>query len=70
MLVIVSPEDHHVNPAPAERFAQAIGAPVITLDSPCGHLAFTCVSMGPTVAQFLADPTSAHSKTMRDPKLK
>jgi homoserine O-acetyltransferase len=67
MLVIVSPEDHHVNPAPALRFAQAIGAPVITLDSPCGHLAFTCISMGPTVAQFLADPGSAHSATIHDP---
>jgi homoserine O-acetyltransferase/O-succinyltransferase len=67
MLVIVSPEDHHVNPIPAVKFAQAIGAPVITLDSPCGHLSFTCISMGPTVAQFLADPGSVHSTTIHDP---
>jgi homoserine O-acetyltransferase len=67
VLVIVSPQDHHVNPIPAVKFAQAIGAPVITLDSPCGHLAFTCISMGPTVAQFLADPTSVHSMTVHDP---
>jgi len=67
MLVIVSPQDHHVNPIPAVKFAQAIGAPVITLDSPCGHLAFTCISMGPTVAQFLADPGSVRSTTIHDP---
>lgn len=67
MLVIVSPEDHHVNPIPAVKFAQAIGAPVITLDSACGHLAFTCISMGPTVAQFLADPGSVRSATIHDP---
>lgn len=67
MLVIVSPQDHHVNPVPAVKFAQAIGAPVITLDSPCGHLAFTCISMGPTVAQFLADPSSVRSTTVHDP---
>jgi len=67
MLVIVSPQDHHVNPIPAMKFAQAIAAPVITLDSPCGHLAFTCISMGPTVAQFLADPGSVRSATIHDP---
>ncbi|HYL46143.1 MAG TPA: alpha/beta fold hydrolase [Candidatus Limnocylindrales bacterium] len=67
MLVVVSPQDHHVNPIPAVKFAQAIGAPVINLDSPCGHLAFTCISMGPTVAQFLADPGSVRSATIHDP---
>jgi homoserine O-acetyltransferase/O-succinyltransferase len=67
MLVIVSPQDHHVNPMPAEKFAQALGAPVITLDSPCGHLAFTCISVGPIVAQFLADPASVRSMTLHDP---
>jgi homoserine O-acetyltransferase len=66
MLVIVSPQDHHVNPIPAVKFAQAISAPVINLDSPCGHLSFTCISMGPTVAQFLADPGSVHSVTLHD----
>ena len=66
MLVIVSPQDHHVNPIPAERFAEAIGAPVITLDSACGHLSFTCMSVGPTVAQFLADPASVKSMTLHD----
>jgi homoserine acetyltransferase len=70
MLVIVSPQDHHVNPIPAEKFAQAMGAPLIMLDTPCGHLAFTCISMGPTVAQFLADPASVQSTTMHDPNMR
>src|SRR5256884_7295939 len=38
LLVIVSPEDHMVNPEPAIQFAAAVHAPVVKLDSPCGHL--------------------------------
>jgi homoserine O-acetyltransferase/O-succinyltransferase len=67
LLVIVSPEDHMVNPLPALKFAEAIGAPVIKLDSPCGHQSLRCVSIGPTVAQFLAEPASVHSMTVQDP---
>jgi homoserine O-acetyltransferase len=67
VLVIVSPQDHMVNPGPAVAFAKAIGAPVVTLDSPCGHRSLSCVSVGPIVAQFLADPSSARSETLRDP---
>jgi homoserine O-acetyltransferase len=66
MLLIVSPEDHMVNPLPALKFADAMGAPVVKLDSPCGHESFRCISVGPTVAQFLADPASVHSLTLRD----
>jgi homoserine O-acetyltransferase/O-succinyltransferase len=66
MLVIVSPEDHMVNPGPALQFASALGAPVVELDSPCGHLSFTCISVGPVVAQFLADPSSVHSQTLHE----
>jgi homoserine O-acetyltransferase/O-succinyltransferase len=66
MLVIVSPEDHMVNPGPALRFANDLGAPVVELDSPCGHLSFTCISVGPVVAQFLADPSSVHSQTLHE----
>jgi homoserine O-acetyltransferase/O-succinyltransferase len=66
LLVLVSPEDHMVNPAPALVFAAAIQAPVVEMDSPCGHLALDCISMGPTVAKFLADPSSAHSEVVRD----
>jgi hypothetical protein len=67
LLVIVSPQDHLVNPIPAQQFAAAIGAPVITLDSPCGHISLDCISVGPTVAKFLADPTSVQSETLHDP---
>lgn len=66
LLVVISPEDHIVNPTPALAFANAIGAPVLTMDSPCGHLSLNCVSIGPTVAQFLADPASVRSTTLHD----
>jgi homoserine O-acetyltransferase len=41
--------DHMVNPKPALDFATAIHAPVITIDSPCGHLSLACSSVGPIV---------------------
>lgn len=63
-LVIVSPEDHTVNPIPAEQFAAALGAPVVTLNSPCGHASPGCVSLGPIVAKFLEDPSAVHSETI------
>ncbi len=66
ILVFVSPEDHMVNPGPALQFANAIGAPVVELNSSCGHLSFTCISVGPVVAQFLADPASVHSQTLQE----
>lgn len=64
MLVIVSPEDHTVNPIPAKQFAEVLGAPVVTLDSPCGHASPSCVSLGPIVAKFLENPTAARSATI------
>ena len=67
MLVMVSPEDHTVNPAPAVAFANYIHAPVIFLDSPCGHMSLTCTTIGPYVAQFLADPGSVRSMTLHEP---
>jgi homoserine O-acetyltransferase len=67
LLVIVALQDHMVNPIPAQQFAAAIAAPLITLDSPCGHLSLDCISVGPTVAKFLADPASVHSETLHDP---
>jgi homoserine O-acetyltransferase len=66
LLVVVSPQDHLVNPIPAQQFAAAIAAPVITLDSPCGHISLECISAGPTVAKFLADPTSVRRETLHD----
>ncbi len=66
LLVVVSPQDHLVNPIPAREFADAIAAPIVTLDSPCGHISLDCISVGPTVAKFLADPASVHSETLHD----
>jgi homoserine O-acetyltransferase len=67
LLVIVSPQDHLVNPAPAIEFAAGVGAPVVRLSSACGHLANSCISVGPPVARFLADPSSVHSEMLQDP---
>ena len=67
MLVIVSPEDHMVNPLPAMKFADAANAPLVRLDSPCGHLSLRCISVGPTVTAFLADPSSVRSMTLQSP---
>ena len=66
MLVVITTQDHMVNPNPALEFAKLLGAPVLELDSLCGHQSFTCVSTGPSVAAFLADPGSAHSETLHD----
>jgi homoserine O-acetyltransferase len=67
MLVIVSTQDHVVNPDPAIRFANALAAPIIYLESPCGHRSLSCISVGPVVAQFLANPSSVHTQTLREP---
>ena len=66
MLAIVSTADHMVNSSPAVEFASAIGAPVVSLDSPCGHLSLSCISVGLVVAQFLANPTSVRSQRLKD----
>lgn len=66
LLVVVTPQDHMVNPLPAREFGEAAGAPVVTLDSICGHISLDCISVGPTVAKFLADPTSVRSETLHD----
>ena len=66
LLVVISPEDHMVNPTPAIAFAGMMGAAVLTLDSPCGHLSLGCISAGPIVAKFLADPTSVQSMTLHE----
>ncbi len=68
LLVIVSPEDHMVNPEPAIQFAAAVHAPVVKLDSPCGHLSPGCISVGPTVARFLADPARFSAADWESPR--
>ena len=66
MLIFAPTQDHMVNASPALQFAKELGAPVVDLDSPCGHLSFTCISTGPTVAQFLADASTVRSQTLHD----
>jgi homoserine O-acetyltransferase/O-succinyltransferase len=66
LLIIISPQDHMVNPTPAMKFAAEAGAPVVTLNSACGHRSLTCVSVGPTVARFLVDPSSVHTETLQE----
>jgi homoserine O-acetyltransferase len=55
VLVVVSAQDHMVNPKPAEDFAQTIGARTLVLDSDCGHQATGCASatLDPAVRAFL-----------------
>jgi homoserine O-acetyltransferase/O-succinyltransferase len=67
LLIIISSQDHMVNPTPASEFAAAAGAPLLTLNSTCGHESLSCISVGPIVASFLADPSSVHSTTLQDP---
>jgi homoserine O-acetyltransferase/O-succinyltransferase len=67
ILGIVAAQDHMVNPEPAVRFAAALEAPVVTIDSSCGHLSLQCVSVGPAVARFLDDPSAGKTATLRDP---
>jgi homoserine O-acetyltransferase/O-succinyltransferase len=42
LLVIVSKQDHMVNPLPAIRLAKYKNAQLIALDNNCGHTAFDC----------------------------
>ena len=65
--VVVSPEDHMVNPEPAIAYAKASGSPLLLMNTPCGHLSPDCVSTGPLVAQFLANPSSVQSQTLTGP---
>lgn len=41
-LVVVSLQDHMVNPAPARELARLAGAELVTLSGDCGHLATGC----------------------------
>jgi homoserine O-acetyltransferase len=50
MLIIVSRQDHMVNPGPAIRFAQTAKAQLLILESNCGHRAVLCEQEKITVA--------------------
>jgi len=55
-LVVVSVQDHMVNPGPALRFAEGAKASVLKLTGNCGHMATGCESakMNAAVRAFLA----------------
>jgi len=55
MLVVISEQDHMVNPEPAREFARATKSQLLTLAGDCGHLATSCQSERLTheVAAFL-----------------
>jgi len=55
LLVVASVQDHMVNPGPAMEFANDIKAPIVRLESDCGHLAPGCESktLYPRVRAFL-----------------
>ena len=57
VMVISSAHDHMVTPAPSFDFAKRIGAEVVLLESPCGHLAPGCEQQKVTAAvqRFLAE---------------
>ena len=44
MMIVVSQQDHMVNPAPAADFARATNSELVTLTGDCGHLATSCES--------------------------
>jgi homoserine O-acetyltransferase len=54
-LVIVNKQDHLVNPRPAAEFARMLHAPLLELDSDCGHRAHSCEmkQIGEAVTEFL-----------------
>jgi homoserine O-acetyltransferase/O-succinyltransferase len=58
MLIVVSAQDHMVNPIPATEFARATKSELITLTGDCGHLATACEADRLTheVARFLSTP--------------
>ena len=55
LLVIVSAQDHMVNPTPARGFAELTHAKLVELTGPCGHLANGCEqdTVIRAVAEFL-----------------
>jgi homoserine O-acetyltransferase len=50
---VVSKQDHTVTPQPARDFAHLLHAPLLELESDCGHLATGCE--GPKLATAVAD---------------
>jgi homoserine O-acetyltransferase len=55
VFVIVATYDHVVTPEPARKFAALLHAPILELDSDCGHLGPSCedAKVSAAVAEFL-----------------
>ena len=55
VFVVVAKQDHTVTPQPAINFAKLLGAPVLELESDCGHLSNGCEAqkLAGAVTQFL-----------------
>jgi homoserine O-acetyltransferase len=55
VFVIVDTYDHVVTPEPARKFAALLQAPILELDSDCGHLGPSCedAKVSAAVAAFL-----------------
>ena len=56
VFVISSRQDHMVNPAPALKFAEMLGAQTLVLEGDCGHVAPTCElnRVSPAIDAFLS----------------
>jgi len=56
VFVVVAQFDHTVTPGPATEFARLLGAPLLELESDCGHLSTACESakLNQAVAEFLS----------------
>jgi homoserine O-acetyltransferase len=56
-LVIVAEQDHMVSPFTSKRWAEALSAKLVVLDTPCGHLAPGCETekVAGAVKAFLAE---------------
>jgi homoserine O-acetyltransferase/O-succinyltransferase len=57
VLVVVAKQDHTVTPQPAKNFAGLLHAPLIELESDCGHLAPGCegAKLASAISDFLKD---------------
>jgi homoserine O-acetyltransferase len=55
VFVVVAKHDHTVTPQPARNFAALLNAPILELESECGHLAPGCENskLAPAIADFL-----------------
>jgi homoserine O-acetyltransferase len=63
LLIVVSPEDHVVNPIPSREFAGLAGATLHELPGACGHIAVACekAALTEVVLQFLREPVPARA---------